>query len=269
MDRLTISIIIPVFQDATLSKEKTDNLMALRYPADHVEIIFSHGGAKSEKVVVLNEKPLIKIVHTQAKGKTYQLNKALAFAHGQVIVQTDADSRMQEDCLLKIEEEFNRDKQVVVIGAWSYPAPAHWLDKVYWLLQNKWRLWESNFVTCSHVVGPCFAFKKDLMAQYPEDVIADDVYVPLLANFQGLKTSFIKTTKVKELRNPLNLQGVYQHKSRKGNAFLRELLRFSYRLPEARFKWKLVYGLRLLEFLLTSGVSYPFYQQNSCLRRVR
>lgn len=265
----TITIIIPVYKDLGLVKAKVDNTMRLKYPADHIEIILAHGGAAKNVVKIIQEgNPLVKTVHTTIAGKIPQLNMALEFARGEIILQTDIDSLLEENCLLLIEDVF-KNEDVMAAGVWVSPDPALWFEKPYWALQNRLRLWESNFVSVSHFAAPCFAYRKGFLKRYPDDVIADDVFVALKAGFEGKRAVFLRYARAKETRNPTSLTEWFEHKGRKGNAFLRELLRFLYKLPYARGRLKVVYGMRLLEFLITSGLSYPFYQQDSKFRKVK
>ncbi len=268
----SFSIVIPVHRDVAYTKAKIANILSLQYPANMVEVFIAHGGAKSDRIQRLTEgDPLVRILHMKAAGKIYQLNKAMKECYGDIILITDVDALMEPNCLKELDKAFEEPK-VAVAGAWTYPTNCTLVDRVYWYIANRLRVWENKFSTCSHLSGCCLAFRRELFDSIPKDVIADDVYIPFMANFQGLRTVYLTTTKVAEIRQPKSIGSFMMHKTRKGNAVLRELLRFLHRINDASFKWKLIFLARLFQFTIltpTVFLSYPFFKQTSKLRKVK
>lgn len=272
---LPITIIIPLYKDSSFVNDKVKNIMALRYPVESVEIIFVHGGAKSERVEVYhNRNPLVKIIHTQLSGKVKQLNKAIVQARGQILLFTDIDADLDDHALLTITKKFEEFPDVGVVGAWTKPAKAHVFERMYWYVSNWVKVLETKFYTASHVAAPCMAvdialfFHTGQFKGIPEDVVADDVYIPLRASFSGLRVMYIRSCVAREKRVPRNVRQILWHKRRKGNAFLRELLRFSYRIYDAKFRLKIIFFLRLAQFMITSGLRYPFFRQDGRIEKI-
>lgn len=267
----SFSIVIPIHRDVAYSKGKVANILSLQYPAPMVEVLISHGGAKTDWIQSLSEKdPLVRVLHRVGSGKTYQLNEALKECYGDIILITDVDAIMEPNCLKEIDKAFE-DPNVAVVGTWTYPERCTIVDRIYWYIANWIRVFEARIQTASHVSGCCLAFRRSLLESLPEDVIADDVYIPFFANFQGKRTVYLRSTQVAEIRQPRSVGSFVKHKTRKGNAVLRELLRFLYRIPEGSGKWKLIYLARLIQFTIltpTVWLSYPWYKQTSKLRKV-
>jgi cellulose synthase/poly-beta-1,6-N-acetylglucosamine synthase-like glycosyltransferase len=267
----SFSIVIPIHRDASYSKGKVANILNLQYSARMVEVLISHGGAKTDRIQPLSEgDPMIRLIHRKESGKTSQLNEAFKECYGDIILITDVDAMMQPNCLREIDKAFE-DPDVAVVGTWTYPERCTIVDRIYWYIANWLRVFEAKILTASHVSGCCLAFRRSLLRSLPEDVIADDVYIPFLANFQGKRTVYLRSTQVAEIRQPRSVGSFMRHKTRKGNAVLRELLRFLYRIPDASAKWKLIYLARLIQFTIltpTVWLSYPWYKQTSKLRKV-
>ncbi|MEW5719972.1 MAG: hypothetical protein AB1817_15190, partial [Chloroflexota bacterium] len=112
------------------------------------------------------------------------------------------------------------------------------------------RLLESDAHTASIVIAQCYAFRRELLTAFPDDVIADDIYVAFLANTLGYRTIYSRHATAVETRTPQDISQFLPHKFRKSNAFLRESLRFLYRLPEMSPFCKMLLTTRVVQQLL-------------------
>ncbi|MFH0807488.1 MAG: hypothetical protein V2A57_03645, partial [Elusimicrobiota bacterium] len=90
---------------------------------------------------------------------------------------------------------------------------------------------------------------------------ADDVYVAFLANSSGLKTIYSNLAKAPEMRTPKNYSDFIPHKFRKSNAYLRESLRFVYKLPDMDNFFKMMFVTKIAQqlFLPLAFFSWLFF----------
>jgi hypothetical protein len=109
------------------------------------------------------------------------------------------------------------------------PVRAHAVEALHWRLSNALRRLESDRGAATLVSGPCYLFRRALLSGFPEDVVADDAHVALLAAARGRGVRLAPVT-VSELRSPVRLRDLFRHKLRKTDAYLREIFRF---LPAA------------------------------------
>lgn len=250
----TMSIVVPCYNEADFIVDKLRNLLACSYPTEKLEIVFVDGGSTDDTVERLAEaiRPgrAVRISHCPRKGKINQLNHVLPTLAGEIIVNTDADARLRPDALVQLAAEFTRDPRAWVVGAFSYAANAVWRDRCFWDSQNRGRLIESDAHSSSIVIATCYAFRRDLLTQFPDDVVADDVYVAFLANSLGRRVIYSRQAIVEELRGPGSISEFLSHKFRKNNAFLRESLRFLYRLPDMNGFCKMMMLTRIGQQLL-------------------
>ncbi|OGS17967.1 MAG: hypothetical protein A3J83_07500 [Elusimicrobia bacterium RIFOXYA2_FULL_40_6] len=248
-----ISIIVPCYNEAEHILEKIKNLNEIDYPSEMLEIVFVDGGSSDNTLDLLKKeitnKKLYRIVVSPKKGKINQLNYILPEVKGDIIVNTDVDGLLNKEAIKWMAAEFAQDPSVLVVGAYCYPDDTIDIEHCYWSAQNKSRFLETYAKTSSIVVAQCYAFRKELLKSFPEDVVADDVYIAFLANSSGGKTIYSNLAKAPEMRTPKNYADFIPHKFRKSNAYLRESLRFVYKLPEMDNFFKMMFVTKIAQQL--------------------
>lgn len=249
-----ISVIVPCYNEQYQVIDKLEDIRNLDYPRDRLEVLFVDGGSTDRTLELLDaaigkDEPY-RVLKCPKKGKINQLNHALAQVRGEIIVNTDVDARLSPDALRWITAEFAAAPDIWVVGAYCRPGQAIEVEKYYWSAQNKGRFMESRAWSSSIVIAQCYAFRRGLLEAFPEDVIADDVYVAFQANTQGYRTVYSRYAMALETRNPQSYEEFMSHKFRKSNAFLRESLRFLHRLPEMAPFCKMMLFTRTIQQLL-------------------
>jgi len=248
----SVTVIVPCFNEEKLIKEKIENILNLDYPQEKLEVIFVDGGSEDKTVAILKENtknfPFIKVKTSPQKGKISQINYILKDTKNPIVVITDVDGIMQKDTLKKLVKEL-KEKDVGVVGAFVMPQNACPEEYQYWKTHNRTKILESICYSTSIVSASCYAFKKELLHQFPEDVIADDIYLPFYANLKGYKALYSQEVVCFEKRSARNTKEMFFHKFRKANAYITEVLRFSYCLPHLSLFWRIIYLTRTLQVL--------------------
>ena len=265
----SVSVIVPVYNEESLIVGKIINLVAHDYKGE-AEIIIVDGNSTDEtfkKAIRYTDPPGLKIHITARKGKTHQINRGLDMVKRDIVFITDVDALMEHGCISKMMKEFE-DPKVAVVGACSVPDKARFLDPLCWRISNYLRMGQANRITAPWVIGTCYAFRRSLLEQFPEDVVADDCYIALWANFEGHKALYTGVTVVREIRNPKSWGEFFVHKHRKANALLREFTRFSYRMAYAQPGWKALFMFWFLFLIIVAGWSYPFFKQSDSFKKI-
>lgn len=250
----TVSVVVPCFNEAGQILAKLEDLRKVEYPAERLEVVFADGksddGSFEALSAEIGQNEPFRVVRCSRRGKIHQLNEVLPLLRGEIIVNTDADARLSADVLQWIAAEFAASPEVGVVGAYCRPADTLEVEKYYWDAQNKGRFLESDAGSSSIVIAQCYAFRRELLKAFPEDVVADDIYLSFLANTQGYKTVYSRHATAIETRSPQSYAQFLPHKFRKSNAFLRESLRFLYCLPEMKPFFKMLLLTRTAQQLL-------------------
>ncbi|MBI4790102.1 MAG: glycosyltransferase [Chloroflexi bacterium] len=249
-----LSVIVPCYNEQEQILAKLDDLRRLVYPRDMLEVIFADGDSTDGTVACLTAAiqpdDACRVIRCPRRGKVHQLNHVLPMLRGEIVVNTDVDARLAPDALQWIAATFAIAPEIWVVGAYCRPADGLAIEQYYWDSQNKGRLLESDAQTASIVIAQCYAFRRELLAAFPEDVVADDVYAAFLANTLGYRTIYSRRATAIETRTPQDISQFVPHKFRKSNAYLRESLRFLYRLPEMSPFCKMMLTTRVVQQLL-------------------
>jgi len=269
-----VSLAVPCYNEEGQIIAKLEDVRNLDYPRDRLEVVFADGGSSDHTVELLTaairpDEPF-RVERCPQKGKVGQLNHVLPQLKGQIIVNSDTDARLSRDALKWLAAEFAADPSVWVVGAYCRPTDTLEVERYYWDAQNRGRFLETDAGTCSIVIAQCYAFRRELLTAFPEDVVADDIYVAFLANTLGYRTVYSRQAVALETRGPQTYAQFLPHKFRKSNAFLRESLRFIYRLPEmgpfckmmllTRAAQQLLLPWALLWWLLIAGVLLTLFR---------
>ena len=224
-----VLVVVPVFDEAALIERKLANLDALDYPPHLRRIVIADGGSTDGTAAIarewIGERPGFALLLTQHRNKTAQLNDAVrAFPDGEWILVTDADAEMERNAL-RLLVAAAADPSVGVVGARVRPAAAHALELLHWTATDWLRGREAGRGSAAIVNGPCYLSRRAWLEDLPADTVADDVHVACRAMAGGERVAHCGALVV-ELRAPRTVAALLRHKSRKADAYLREVVRF-------------------------------------------
>ncbi|PKN01952.1 MAG: hypothetical protein CVU77_03180 [Elusimicrobia bacterium HGW-Elusimicrobia-1] len=256
-----LTVVIPVHNEKDFIARKLANVAETDYPADKLEVIVADGLSDDGTDKIVTEAALsmsfVRFVQTGVRGKIPQINKVLDKIGGDVVVNTDVDGVLEKNTLRGIVSALC-DGETAVAGALVVPLDCSVEDADFWRLQNAIRFLESGIGLSSTVVAACYGFRKSVIGKFPDDVIADDVYLPFLANLSGHKTVYLQSARAYELRAAKNIGELLRHKARKGNADLREIFRFARSIPLMPARWLMVYAAKALHMIIAPFVLAAF-----------
>jgi len=188
-----VSLIIAVHDEEKVIEKKARNTLALDYPQDKLEIIFSLDGCKDKTREILagfcNHRTKI-LENPERLGKVTALNYAVSQAQGEIILFSDANSMYETDTLKKIIRNFADEKVGCVSGRLCYlDADSTSVGKgenLYWKYETFLKKQESRLGKLLVTNGSIQAVRKKIYP-YPDPEVADDFSVPLLIQAKGYK----------------------------------------------------------------------------------
>jgi glycosyltransferase involved in cell wall biosynthesis len=106
----TVSMIIPVHNEAARLERKIANTLALDYPADRIEVVFVSDGSTDSTVSTIRSHvdPRVNLIELpERRGKAAALNAGLARVSGDIIVFTDASIVLAPESIRAIVQPFS------------------------------------------------------------------------------------------------------------------------------------------------------------------
>ena len=116
----TISVILPVWKEASIINHTIGNILSSEYRGD-VEIIVVDGSAEGETIHALQNKEAKKII--SEKGRSKQMNKGATIALGDILFFLHADTLLPKDALMAISSIMQ--KREFVGGAFDLGIDSH------------------------------------------------------------------------------------------------------------------------------------------------
>lgn len=104
---ISISIIVPVYNEAEDIKKLMDNLNQFK---DECEIIFVDAGSKDKTDKIIKNK--YRLVYSPKKGRSYQMNYGASLAKGDILLFLHADSLLPKDAINQIKKANSQNYKV-------------------------------------------------------------------------------------------------------------------------------------------------------------
>ncbi|PYQ58657.1 MAG: hypothetical protein DMF58_14540, partial [Acidobacteria bacterium] len=173
---------------------KIQNLLALDYPGDRIEILVGSDGSTdstAEKLLTISDNRVRVFNFPQRRGKPAVLNTLVPKAKGDIVVLADVRQRFESEVLRAFARSF-ADPQIgavsgeVVLTTESGTAVSEGAG-LYWRYETFIRSRECMIDSTIAVTGPIYAIRRTLFEPIPPDTIVDDLLIPLRISRRGYR----------------------------------------------------------------------------------
>jgi glycosyltransferase involved in cell wall biosynthesis len=191
--RVTVSIVLPVYNGERWIAAKLASLAALHYPADLVEIlVVSDGSTDATETIVRSfaSQSRLLCLALPRGGKAAALNAAIAKAGGEILFFTDVRQQLHPDSLANLVDCF-ADPEVGVASGELVIRDGSGIEEasvgLYWKYEKWIRKQQSRLDSVLGATGCIYAMRRELASTLPEGTLNDDMYLPLGAFFRGFR----------------------------------------------------------------------------------
>lgn len=190
----TVTIIVTAYNEERSIGSKLENLAALDYPPELLDIVVASDGSTdaTERIAAAFARRRVQVLRIEGRrGKTACQNAAAAAATGEVLVFTDATTRLQSDALRRLVEACADPSVGCVGGQLVYVAdPENATGRegqAYWSYELGLRTAESALGSLIGVSGCLYAVRRQAYRPIDPALISDFV-IAMKMREQRLRT---------------------------------------------------------------------------------
>ncbi len=195
----SISIVIAARNEATNLAMKLENLRALDYPADLMQVVIASDGSTDATETLLRSAgpSVVPVILKDSGGKAAALNAAVQQTSGEILLFLDARQRVDPSAARQLVACFADPDVGAVSGELLLESDtgesADNALGLYWKIEKMIRKLESESGSVVGVTGAIYAIRHNLYREIPAGTILDDVFVPMHVAQQGKRVIFEPT----------------------------------------------------------------------------
>lgn len=194
----TVSIVVAAHNEAACIEARIENLLALDYPADRLQIIVGSDGSTDDtanRASRFVEAGVRVHVFRRWRGKAAVLNRLVMSASGEIVLFADARQRFDAGVVKELVSHFADPTVGAVSGELMLSANNTGTSvgrgtSFYWRYEKFIRFHEGRAASTVGATGAIYAIRRSLFEPIPTDTILDDVLIPLRIVRKGYFVQF-------------------------------------------------------------------------------
>lgn len=192
--RPTVTVIIAAYNEARGIRAKLDNVSSLEYSQGLVDVIVTSDASSdgTDEIVKAYDPSRVRLIRVEGRrGKTACQNIAMQIATGEVVVFTDATTRIEPRALIALTANFADPAVGCVAGSLVYETtgqnPTGEGGAAYWSYELGLRRAESALGSLVGVSGCLYAVRRSEYRPIAPELISDFV-IALHLHERGMRT---------------------------------------------------------------------------------
>jgi poly-beta-1,6-N-acetyl-D-glucosamine synthase len=192
-----VSILVVVHNEAGRVEARLENLLALDYPRERIDIVLASDGSTDgtlERARRFERAGVTIVAFPALRGKSAVLNELIPKARGEIVALADARQQFEAGALRALVAGF-ADPRVgavsgeLMLGDGTGSAVGEGVG-FYWRYEKFIRLNESRVDSTVGATGAIYAIRRALFEPIPEDTLVDDVLIPMRIVRRGYRVLF-------------------------------------------------------------------------------
>lgn len=184
-----VTLVIPAFNEEKNIARKLEDLQALDYPADRVDVLVADNASTDETRRIAAAYPVT--VLESPRGKINAINAGIRHAHSDIVIVTDADTLLRPDAVRSLVTCFANDQVGAVGGKAIVEDTRSFFGRSKMRYHDAdWRLrtLEGRLDSAISLDGKLMAFRKSLLPEIPTNAVVDDLEITFRLRSQGYRS---------------------------------------------------------------------------------
>jgi cellulose synthase/poly-beta-1,6-N-acetylglucosamine synthase-like glycosyltransferase len=229
----SVTLIVPVYNEAAHIAWKIQNCLSLQYPPDRLSIRLVSDGCTDRSFEIAKEslqslgRPdrIVLRAFERNRGKVAVLNDEVALAESDLVALVDASAWLPEDALLALIPHFADASVGVACPAYA-TLDAEGAETAYWRVQTSLKKVESDLASVIGPHGACYLFRRALWTPLAPDTINDDFILPMRIVAGGHSALYDDSVVVRE-REASSTQMDFRRRLRIGAGNMQQIIRLA------------------------------------------
>ncbi|MEJ2487444.1 MAG: glycosyltransferase family 2 protein, partial [Anaerolineales bacterium] len=193
---LSVSIIIPAFNEEEVIEEKIKNVLGFNFPMNRLEIIIVDDGSDDNTPKIISsykDQGIQVLTNNPRRGKVAALNHAMKQANGDIFLISDADITSDPNALNILMRNFFEPSVGCVVGrgiVLRNETETNTSHEVYYGYDTRIKISESEIHSSVGVSGHMMAIRRDLLQELPTNILLDDFYLAMMVIKKGYRVIF-------------------------------------------------------------------------------
>ena len=185
-DLPSVSVLVVAHNEESVIRERIDNLLALDYPKDKLELVIASDSSRDRTVDIVNEysgRGIQLVAFMERTGKSAVLDAVIPRLKGSIAVLSDANTMMEPSAVRRLVRWFQNPQVGVVCGklVLTDPVTGTNVDSLYWRFETLLKRSEGRLGALLGANGGIYAIRRRVFQGLSHDTIVDDFVIPLLA----------------------------------------------------------------------------------------
>jgi cellulose synthase/poly-beta-1,6-N-acetylglucosamine synthase-like glycosyltransferase len=157
-----VSLIVAAHNEQDVIERRLENLLALDYPADKLEIVVASDASDDRTDELVEREPRVRLVRCPRGGKVAAQNHTVPQTTGEILAFTDANATWPPDALRKLVRSFADPEVAYVCGRVSLmQADGTNREGAYWRFEVWLREQESDLGSVTGGNGAIYAVRRE------------------------------------------------------------------------------------------------------------
>lgn len=278
----TVTVLVAAYNEEDIIEEKVRNTLALNYPKDKLQVIFTTDGSSDSTPEKIRNFTEVTLLHLDIReGKMAAIKRTIPFIKGEVTVFTDANTFLNKDALVELVKHYQNPKVGAVAGEKRIlveeTADASSAGEgFYWKYESLLKKWDYALSSGVGAAGELFSIRTALYQPVESDTIIDDHMIAMRIAENGYVIAYepdayaLETASAdvkEELKRKIRIaaggiQSIFRLK-KAANPFRNPIFTFQY-ISHRVLRWTITPFLLILVFILNAILAFQtdifFYQ---------
>lgn len=191
----SVTVIVSAFNEEGVIAETLGHCLELDYPRDRLEVLVGSDGSTDRTAEVargFSPSGVRVLDFPTRRGKAAVIRDCARAALGRVLVFTDANTRLQKDCLKKLVRHFEDHRVGAVCGELRLRSPdgRRLQEGLYWRYEVILKMLESRLHGVLGANGAIYALRGGLFPEVGPNIITDDFVIPMKVQARGWRVVY-------------------------------------------------------------------------------